>query len=50
MNRPSAWLSWILWVAVVISTGLILGWLAAVLIGAASVIPGLLIRWRRRVS
>jgi hypothetical protein len=50
MNRPSAWLSWTLWVAILVSTWLILGWLMAVGIGAASIIPALVIRWKRQAS
>jgi hypothetical protein len=50
MTRQSVWTTRLLWVAILVAAWLIIGWLAAVLIGAASLVPALVMRWRRRTS
>jgi hypothetical protein len=50
MTRQSVWTTRLLWVAILVAAWLILGWLWAVLIGVASIVPALVMRRRRRSS
>jgi hypothetical protein len=48
MAEQNKWVARLLWFLVVVAAFIFLGWLYALVIAAVSVIPALLIRWRRR--
>jgi hypothetical protein len=48
MAEQNKWVARLLWLLVVVAAFVFLGWLYALVIAAVSVIPALLIRWRRR--
>jgi hypothetical protein len=47
--EQSKWVARLLWLLVVVAALIFLGWPYALVIAVASVMPALLIRWRRRV-
>jgi hypothetical protein len=46
--EQNKWVARLLWLLVVVAAFIFLGWPYALVIAAVSVIPALLIRWRRR--